>query len=349
MNIGIIGAGSICEYHIGAYLNNKNCVVKAIADVNIENAKRRAEQFNIENVYDDYKKLLENDEIDAVSILTPTFTHKQIIVDALKKGKNVLCEKPPALSAKETKECCEVAKECGSFLMFGFVCRFRSQIQYLKEYIEKGKMGKIICGEAVRTHRCDCTGGWFLNKSKSGGGPLRDAAIHELDSVLYLMDYPEVNSVTGFTSDVSKELPSKVKGINEGWVSSDKTTYERDVENVASGYITFKNGASVYVKTSTVLHTVSQGEYIELSGEKAGFKFAPGCDIQMIETSEDNYLREVKPIIADSDIFQLEINHFVDCVLNGTECICKNEEAVMLMEIIDAIYKSAESGKTIYF
>jgi predicted dehydrogenase len=53
--------------------------------------------------------------------------------------------------------------------------------------------------------------------------------------------------------------------------------------------------------------------------------------------------------IADSDIFKLEIDHFIDCIINNTECICKNEEAVQLMEIIDAIYKSAETGKTIYF
>ena len=251
MNIGIIGAGSICEYHIGAYLNNKNCVVKAIADVNIENAKFRAEQFNIENVYDDYKKLLENDEIDAVSILTPTFTHKQIIIDALKKGKNVLCEKPPALSAEETKECCEDAKECGSFLMFGFVCRFRSQMQYMKKLADEGKLGRPISGEAVRMHRCDHTNGWFLNKSKAGGGPLIDAVIHELDAVLYLMGYPQPKSVHGFTSDVNKDLPQKVQGEKNGWMSADNTSYERDVENVASGFITFENGAYVFVKTTT--------------------------------------------------------------------------------------------------
>ena len=125
--------------------------------------------------------------------------------------------------------------------------------------------------------------------------------------------------------------------------------YERDVENVASGYITFKNGSSVYVKTSTVLHTLSQGEYIELSGEKAGFKFTPGNPLKIIESTDDNYFREESLSIADSDIFKLEIDHFVDCIINNTECICKNEEAVKLMEIIDAIYKSAETGKTIYF
>lgn len=352
LKIGIIGAGSISVSHIEPYLANENCEIKSIADINIEQARKRAKEYNIENVYADYHEILNDDSIDAVSIVTPTFTHKEIILESLKSGKHILCEKPPALNAKDAAECRDAAKKYGKCLMFGLVCRFKSEMKFMKQYIDSGKMGKILCGEAVRMHRCDRTQGWFLSKSKAGGGPLIDAAIHELDDVLYLMGYPKPKAVLGFTSDINKDLPQKIKGMNEGWVSADTRTYERNVENVASGFVTFDNGAYLFIKTSTVLHTVTDDTYVELSGEKAGARLEPFNEanrIKLLECSDDYYLREVKPVIADNNFFQEEIDHFVDCCINGTECICKLDECVTLMKIIDAIYKSAETGETIYF
>ena len=352
MNIGIIGAGSISEYHIEALKLNNDCRVCAISDLNIDLAKSKAEKYNIEKVFSDYNEMLKDESIDAVSIVTPTFTHKRIITDALNAGKHILCEKPPALNADEVKECADLAKKVGKVLMFAFVCRFRSQMQYMKKLADEGKLGRPISGEAVRMHRCDHTNGWFLNKSKAGGGPLIDAVIHELDAVLYLMGYPQPKSVHGFTSDVNKDLPQKVQGEKNGWMSADNTSYERDVENVASGFITFENGAYVFVKTSTILNVVEESTYIELECEKTGVRMEPftkGKELRLIRCTDDYFLKEENPALEDADIFYEEMKHFIDCCNNKTECICKNEEAVMLMKIIDAIYKSAETGETIYF
>lgn len=351
--IGIIGAGSISECHIEPYLNNGNCRIKAIADLNLDIAKAKAEKYGIENAYADYKEILNDKEIDAVSIVTPTFTHCNIVKEALEAGKNILCEKPPALNAEQTRECAKLAEKSGKLLMYAFVCRFRSHMQYMKQYMDAGKMGKVVSAEAVRMHLCDKTGGWFLNKSRSGGGPLIDANIHEIDSILYLMGYPKVKMVVGCTSQVNSDLPSKVKGIiNNGWVSSDVNTYDRTVENVASGYVVFENGAYLFIKTSTVMNVVKEETYMEICGEKAGVRMeplVPGSELKMVEVTDDNYIREVKPVIENVQVYQEQVNHFVDCCINGTECICKNDEAVKLMEIIDAIYKSAETGKPIMF
>ena len=350
--VGIIGAGSISDFHIEPYLNSGQCKIAAIADLNEKLAKEKAAKYGIEKVYTDYRDLLADKNIDAVSIVTPTFTHKNIVLEALQSGKHVLCEKPPAISAAETKECAEMAKKTGKLLMYAFVCRFRSQMKYMKAYVDAGKMGKIVSAEAIRTHLCDSTAGWFLSKAKSGGGPLKDANIHEIDSILYLMGYPKPKAVMGFTSNVNSDLPGKVQGRTSGWVSSDLNSYERDVENVASGYITFENGAYLFVKTSTVLNVVKEETYMDIAGEKAGVRMMPldpGEELRMVELTENNYLRETKPIIQDSDMYGDQVKHFLDCCINGTECICKPQEAVQLMEIIDAIYESAETGKAIYF
>ena len=352
LKIGIIGAGSIAEYHIGSYLASGKCEIKAIADINREFAKQKADKYNIPDIYEDYHELLKDESIEAVSIVTPTFTHKWIMIDAIKAGKHILCEKPPALNAEETRECCELAKKSDKVIMFGLVCRFGSHLQYLKEYVESGKMGKIMTVEAQRIFRCSIIGGWFANKKMSGGGPLIDGGIHELDSALYVMGYPKPKTVVGYTSDINKDLPDRLKGKKSGWTAADNSLKnERDVENVASGYVTFENGSSLFIKTSTILNSVTEGTSIEFCGEKSGAllkPFAADNTLSFIDTSE-NYMKEFKPILDKGNIFQEEINHFIDCCINDKECIVKLDEVVRLMEIIDAIYKSAETGKAIQF
>ena len=167
--IGIIGAGAIADAHLSAFKSNTGCSVVAITDINRPLAEKRAEEYGIKKVYGSYEELLGDPEIDAVSIVTPTFTHTDIVIDALKSGKDVLCEKPPALTADEVRKCKETADECGKLLMYAFVCRFRPQVKFLKEYVDSGKMGKFVYAEAARIYRSMGFNGWFCDKNKSGG------------------------------------------------------------------------------------------------------------------------------------------------------------------------------------
>ncbi len=353
LKIGIIGAGTISDNHINAYKAHPECEIKAIADINFELAVKKSKTHGIEKVYSDYLEILSDEEIDAVSIATPSFTHKQIAIDAIKAGKHVLSEKPPALNADEVKEIKAASQNSDKVLMFGFICRFRNQIQYLKEYINAGKMGHILCAEASRVSRCVQLNGWFINKSKSGGGPLIDGNIHEIDSVLYLMGYPKPKTVLGFTSDMNKNLPERIKGKMGGYHSSDINAYERDVETFANALVTFENGACLSVKTSYVLNAVLPSTYMDISGEKAGARMHPGVPdktLTMVELTDDNYMREVKPVLTNiggEELWLKQISHFVDCCMGRCECICKIEEAELLMQIIDAIYKSAQLGKAV--
>ncbi len=351
LKIGIIGAGSISQYHIEPYQKTGKCEVKAIADVNIEFAKKKAAQYGIADVYDDYHEILKDESIDAVSIVTPTFTHKQIIIDALNSGKHVLCEKPPALNADEVKETLEAAKKNDKVVLYGFVLRYDVHYKYLKEFIDAGKMGKIMTVEAQRVRRCDKTGGWFVNKKLAGGGALMDGAIHELDTALALMGYPKPKTVVGYASGANNDLPDIVKANNAGWKAADNNAkHVKDVESVASGYVIFENGASLFIKASQALHTVKQGITVEICGEKAGAIIDRSAErkLQMMDT-RDNYITEYTPVLAGTNVYQDQVNHFVDCILNGTEPEVKMEDMYILMQVIDAIYKSAETGKPVEF
>lgn len=351
IRIGIIGAGAICEAHLDAYKMNSDCKVTAIADLNLALAQERAEKYGIEKVFGDYKELLADNEIDAVSIVTPTFTHTQIVVDALKSGKNVLCEKPPALNADDVRLCEKTAKEEGKLLMYAFVCRFRDPVKYLKEYIDSGKMGEIVYSEGARIYRCMQINGWFVDKTKVGG-VLFDSAIHELDTMLYLMGYPKPKTVLGFASYANSDLPSKFNGKDVKYTSVDNKTYERTIESFITGKVIFENGACLNIKSSSVLNSVTKGSYIEICGEKAGTRMdigVEGKELQLLELTGDNRFNESTPEVISNDIFSEEINHFIDCQTKGIECICKPSEAVRLVEILNAIYKSAETKKPIEF
>ena len=344
MNIGIIGAGSIAKYHIGAYLKNPQCKVKAIADLNKDVANALASEYNIPDVYTDYRELLADESIDAVSIVTPTFTHKNIILDAINAKKHILCEKPPALNAEETKECVEAAEKSGKFFMYALVCRFKDEVQYLKKYIADGKMGKILSADGVRMSALSKFNGWFNSRAK-GGGILIDGAIHELDLLLYLMGYPKPKSVLAFSDNSNKDLLNKVKDEINGWKSADKNTYERDIEDFIRGFVTFESGACLSINAASIIRIPADRRYIEINGDTAGARlWADGKNLEINEITEDFVERNFEPEIENIDCYATEINHFIDCCGGKENDTCPPREAIRLMEIIDALYKSADTG-----
>lgn len=348
LKVGMIGAGSISRQHLDAFANNKDAEVVAIADINEALAKETAEIYRIKNYYSDYRKILEDESIDAVSIATPTFTHSNITIEALKAGKQVLCEKPPALNVQEAEASIAAARETGKLLMWELPLRFKQEVQLLKSHIDAGNLGKILQAEAFRVYRYRAVGGWFADKNKSGGGYLIDATIHQIDEVMYLMGYPKVKSILGFSTDVNNHLIGKIKGKNSGYASADKNNYECTIESMASGYVTLENGAVLYIKSGSVGYSIKNGIYIDLIGEKGGARYE-GNELTLLMNMQD-YMTELKPDIEIKDNpYEGAINHFVDCCVNGTKCICEDWQGVELMKIIEGIYKSAETGEPIVY
>ena len=347
--VAVIGAGTISACHLSSYQQIPNVRVVAICDQNLELAKSRAQEYNIPYFCADYHEILADPEVDAVSIVTPTFTHKTIVLDALEKGKHVFCEKPPALTYEDALACEEAAKKAGKVLMYGFVCRFIASNQYVKQYIDAGKMGQIYYAEASRMENCSQIGGWFRDKSKAGGGSLMDAAIHQLDLMLYFMGYPKVLSVKGFTSDVNKDLPERIQSAAASYKSVSNTYIPRTVESFASAYITFEGGKNLYIKAAHIANTVDSGTRMEILGEKGGISFTDG-NLRLLTIDETNHFVKSEPnIYDDPDLFTPEIRHFVDCCTGKAKCIPNAEEGTQIMRILNAIYESAATGSEIVF
>lgn len=348
-NIAIIGAGEISKRHLAAYQASGDAQVVAICDLNLEMAKARAAEYGVPKFCADYHEILADPTVDAVSIVTPTFTHSAIVKDALHAGKDVLCEKPPALTYEEALANEQAAKETGRVLMYGLVCRYNATYDLLKRMIDDGKLGDIYYAEAYRMQRCSKIGGWFCDKTKSGGGELMDAAIHQLDLLLYYMGYPKVKSIRGFTSDVNKDLPNHIKGIKNIYASVDNRRVERTVESFSSCYITFEGGKNLFLKAAQIANTLNPGTQFELMGDKGG-ACVKGSELRLLTLDKNNYFVESQPVIAEApNHFHTEIKHFLDCCHNRTEPISNAHQGAELIKILNAIYESAETGKEILF
>jgi len=343
IRVGIIGTGSISQLHVESYKKLEDVEVIAACDVNAERVRKYAQKYGIPNVFTDYKELLKMKEIDAVSVTTWNNFHAPISIDALKAGKDVLCEKPLALNAEQAEEMVETSKKTGKLLMVGFVRRFGENAKMLKQSVDQGELGKIYYAKTGVIRRWGNPGGWFSDKKRSGGGPIIDLGVHMIDLVRFLNGKPNAVSVT---ASVFNHLGMKpeIKGINK-YYPADYSEYN-DVEDAATALIKFDNGLTLFFETSWVMHVKEDYLYLSLYGDKAGAQMEPFIEYY---EEKNHYFTDVKPLVdpASYDFvhnFEEEIKHFRDCVKDGIKCLNPAEDGLALMKILDAIYESGKTG-----
>ena len=343
LKVAVIGCGGISQYHLDGYKNIDGVEIYALCDINEANLKSKGKEYGVERLYTDYNEMLKLEEIDAVSVCTWNAAHKECTVAALKAGKNVLCEKPTAMSKAEALEMQKAAEESGKILMIGFVRRHGNDCAVLKDFIDAGALGDIYYAKATYLRRNGNPGGWFGNKELSGGGPLIDLGVHVIDLVKYLMGNPKPVSVYGVTYQKLFDRPNiKAK---KGYTSKSGVNQPCNVEDLASALIRFDNGATLAVETSFSLNIKNNVGSVELFGTKGGSKMDPDLEIY---NDMNGYLTNVSfnaPTALSFDgLFQNEINHFIACVRGEAENIAPIEDGVDIMAILDAVYESARTG-----
>lgn len=343
IKVGLIGAGGIGHAHMEGYLGLDNVEVCAACDLNEERAREFAKKYGIRYVFNDYNEMLKLDELDAVSVCTTNNAHAPATIAALNAGKHVLCEKPMAMNAHEAEQMMEAAKKSGKLLMIGFVRRFENAAKTAKDFIESGRMGDIYYAKASYLRRCGNPGGWFSDVKRSGGGPLIDLGVHVIDLARFLMGKPRAVSVMGATfNNIGPR--SHIKGIN--WYKAADYSGYSDVEDLAVALVRFDNDAVLFIETSYSLNIKGDSGNIEIFGTKSGVRMDPKLEFY---SEMEGYLVDISPIITEEGnwllIFKKEVAHFIDCIVNGTECISPAEDGVEIMRILDAIYESARTRK----
>lgn len=342
IKIGVIGVGGISECHINAYLKNPNVELYAFCDINEKRLKEMSEKYSITRTFTDMNDMLKLKEIDAVSVCTWNSAHAVCTIAALNAGKHVLCEKPMAMSAQEGEDMKAAAIKNNKLLMIGFVRRYGDDCAVLKDFVNTDYFGDIYYAKANYLRRNGNPGGWFGDKSRSGGGPLIDLGVHVIDLVRYVLGNPKPISAYGVTFHKlgnRNELKDKKDYLSISATPNDKC----DVEDLVSALIRFDNGAVLDVEASFSLNIKAPVGKIELFGDKGGAKIESDLEMYTIVNERmANVTLDQK--VTMGDFFQHEINHYVDCVINNTTCVSPADDGITIMKILDAIYESARTG-----
>ena len=200
MKVAVIGCGTIANAaHIPSYMNNPEAEIKYFCDILPERAEAAVEKYGCGTAITDYHIALNDPEIEAVSVCTPNHMHPTISIDAMRAGKDVLCEKPAARTYAEALEMQKVQHETGRILNIGVVNRFNDSVNLIKKFIDDGKLGEVFhVYVSFRAHRSiPGLGGAFTTKAIAGGGALIDWGVHYLDIVMYCCGDPKPVTVTG--------------------------------------------------------------------------------------------------------------------------------------------------------
>ncbi len=348
LKVGVIGVGSISDMHITPYLNNKEVELVAFCDINAERLAEKGKLYGVSKLYSTHQELLNNPEIDAISICTWNNSHAEIAIAGLEAGKHVLVEKPLSITVEEALAIEEAAKKSGKIAQVGFVRRHGSNTKILKKFIDDGDLGEIYYAKASYLRRLGNPGGWFSDKTKSGGGPLIDLGVHVIDIMWYLMGRPRPISVSG---NAYHKLGNRnhIEHLSF-YKAADYDATLNDVEDLTNALIRFENGASMFVDVSFTLQAKEDETSVKLFGDKGGAEIEPALSLV---TEKNNTILNSTPQVDNlgfdfEQSFANEINHFVECCMEGKETIAPIADGVEVMKMLNAIYDSAKTGKEIY-
>lgn len=363
LQVAVIGCGSIADQkHLPALVSQSEiCEIAALCDSKIERAQKIADKYRLSEakVYTDYSDVLENPEIDVVHICTPNVTHCPITCAAFEAGKHVMCEEPMAHNTEAAKRMMEAWKVSGKKFTIGYQNRFRSDMQILHKACEDGALGDIYFAKAhAIRRRAVPTWGTLSDKTQQGGGPLIDIGTHALDVTLWMMNNYKPVSVSGAVFEKLGHLPEAVQGNVFGpW-----NTETFNVEDSAFGFIKMENGATIFLESAWAINMKDNREAsTTLCGTKAGAEVIGGMSQKGYDLifNQANYGRLTEEIMSadvsgafykddnSGEPKDLECYQWLGAIINDKDPLVKPEEAFVVTQILDAIYRSSAIGKEI--
>lgn len=331
LRVGVIGAGWPGERHAEGYLASGAARVVAIADLEAERRAAFARQFGVPRAYADYRELLADPAVEAVSVALPNFLHREATVAALEAGKHVLCEKPPAVTLAEAEAMAEAAERAGRLLAFAVQRRFNPATEALRERLAVGLLGEVYHARAVWTRTWGVprgVGGWFTDPARAGGGALLDIGIHVLDLAWFLMGCPAPRTVSG---QVFNKFPH-LTGCDDS----------------AFALVRFADGRSVQLEASWVLAQESDQMSVHFYGAAGGAR-VDNTSLDLFTVGEEGRTRTSVALSGGypAPAFKAQATDFVRAVRGLAAPRTTAAQGIQLMAMLEGIYRSAREGREV--
>ena len=344
LKVAVIGVGGIARVHMPGWEASEHAEVIAGSDINEGILETWGETHGIKRLVTDPTDLFSDPDIDIIDICTPNNYHAPLSIAALDAGKHVICEKPLAPSPAAIREMITARDRSGKMLMTAQHFRFGGASKAMKAEIDTGVLGDIYHARSWMLRRAAApTRPGFIMKEHSSGGPCIDIGVHILDLTLWFMGNPKPVAVSGVART---ELAHKTGAFS---IWGGPIPSEFDVEDFATAFVRFENGATLVLEVSWLLHHDTDGEDMQmwLYGTEGGCHW-PKCEV--FTTNYDtgqHYNCKLQRTRDTLEAHALECVEFAQAIVDGAPSPVPAEQSLQVMTILDGIYRSQQVGREV--
>lgn len=308
VGVAIVGCGIWGWNHARVLKELPDCKLVAVCDADPARAKLASEYYHV-NWHSQLEDILRNPEIDAVTVCTPSSTHLEVGLQVMEHGKDVLIEKPMAVAVTDAEKMIEKAGKAGVILTVGFIERFNPAVQYAKEQLESGRIGKVVLASSRRVSR------W---PTRIGDvGVVKDLAIHDIDVMHWMMD----------------------SGVYEVYaVIGSQRGSQEDHANIV---LHFRNGSTGFIEANWL--TPRKVRKLIVTGSEA----IVSVDYITQEVTVEDEKGLFSPTLMFQEPLRRELTHFVECVRSDGKPLVSGEDGLAALEIADAALKSSGVHKPV--
>jgi len=332
LRIGILGTGVINrDFHLVTLRNHPQAEVVAAANHRPESLKRLAADFNIPKTYTNFAEMAADPDIDAVINGLPNYLHAPVTIQMLEAGKHVLCEKPMALNVAEGEQLIAAAQRAKRKLMIAHMWRFDREIVWLRDVMASGQLGRIfkVKSHAIWLFDGPRPGSWFVTPEFAGGGALADMGIHSIDTLRFILGGARPVKVFAHAGTFFRDIP---------------------LDDTATAMIEFEGGVTGLIEAGWY-HLYADGleGYTQAYGTKGYARVLPA----QLQTSIEGIWSVTQPEMpkrqqqCDLPMYQAQMDHFIDCILNDKEPSPGGEDGLWAMRVLEAAYRSAKTGEAV--
>lgn len=329
--VALVGSGYIAGYHARALKDREDAVLALVAGPDTQQLHCFRQKHDVPEVTDDVASVTRRGDIDAVVLCTPNRFHAEYALEFLGRGKDVLIEKPLACSLEEGEAIAEAEKSSGQLVLVGHMWRFDVEVNTIRDVVRSGRLGRIVKTTGYGVHENWGPAGWFTDRELAGGGALVDMGVHAIDTARYIL------------GDIR---PKRVFARVETCFG------DYDVDDAATLMIVWENGVTSVVESGWWFpHIEGPEAATRILGTQGHASLFPtrvkllaqrGGKAEMITPEMPHRLEHCDPVM-----YRRQMDHFLACIRSRETPVPGTREGLEVLRIVDAAYRSMESGQAV--